>query len=37
MNHNPNNVRIGDEVRFLNAVGGGRVARITFDTAWVED
>lgn len=37
MNHNPNNVRIGDQVRFLNAVGGGRVARITSDTAWVED
>ena len=24
-------------MRFLNTVGGGRVARITADTAWVED
>lgn len=30
-------VRVGCFVRFLNAVGGGRVARITKDTAWVED
>ena len=35
--NNPHNVRVGSEVRFLNAVGGGRVARITGDTAWVED
>ena len=35
--NNPQNVRIGVQVRFLNAVGGGRVARITGDTAWVED
>lgn len=30
-------VTIGATVRFLNAIGGGRVARITKDTAWVED
>lgn len=30
-------IRIGATVRFLNAVGGGRVARISKDTAWVED
>lgn len=30
-------VREGCLVRFLNAVGGGRVIRITKDTAWVED
>lgn len=30
-------VRVGCLVRFLNAVGGGRVSRITKDTAWVED
>ena len=35
--NNPQNVRVGVQVRFLNAVGGGRVARITGDTAWVED
>lgn len=35
--NNPNNVKVGSQVRFLNAVGGGRVARITADTAWVED
>ena len=35
--HNPNNVQVGSQVRFLNTVGGGRVARITADTAWVED
>ena len=35
--HNPNNVQVGSQVRFLNTVGGGRVARITVDTAWVED
>ena len=35
--NNPHNVHVGSEVRFLNAVGGGRVARITGDTAWVED
>lgn len=35
--NNPHNVRVGSEVRFLNAVGGGRVARITGDTAWVVD
>lgn len=31
------NLKVGAIVRFLNAVGGGRVARITKDTAWVED
>ena len=31
--NNPHNVHVGSEVRFLNAVGGGRVARITGDTA----
>lgn len=31
------NIKVGATVRFLNAVGGGRVARITKDTAWVED
>lgn len=31
------NIKVGASVRFLNAVGGGRVARITKDTAWVED
>ena len=35
--NNPHNVHVGSEVRFLNAVGGGHVARITGDTAWVED
>lgn len=35
--NNPQNVRVGVQVRFLNDVGGGRVARITGDTAWVED
>lgn len=30
-------IKVGASVRFLNAVGGGRVARITKDTAWVED
>lgn len=30
-------LREGCLVRFLNAVGGGRVSRITKDTAWVED
>lgn len=30
-------VKVGALVRFLNAVGGGRVARISRDTAWVED
>ena len=35
--NNPHNVHVGSEVRFLNAVGGGRIARITGDTAWVED
>ncbi len=30
-------IKVGVHVRFLNAVGGGRVARITKDTAWVED
>ena len=35
--NNPQNVRVGVQIRFLNAVGGGRVARITGDTAWVED
>ena len=35
--NNPHNIHVGSEVRFLNAVGGGRVARITGDTAWVED
>ena len=35
--NNPQNVRVGVQVRFLNAVGGGRIARITGDTAWVED
>ena len=35
--YNPNNVQVGSQVRFLNTVGGGRVARITADTAWVED
>lgn len=31
-----NKVKIGDEVRFLNEVGGGRVIRIEGDTLWVE-
>lgn len=35
--NNPQNVRVGVQVRFLNDVGGGRVARITGNTAWVED
>lgn len=30
-------LKIGAIVRFLNATGGGRVARITKDTAWIED
>lgn len=30
-------IKVGALVRFLNAVGGGRVARLTKDTAWVED
>lgn len=30
-------LKVGAIVRFLNAVGGGRVARISKDTAWVED
>lgn len=28
---------VGAQVRFLSAVGGGRVSRLTKDTAWVED
>lgn len=32
-----NRLKVGATIRFLNAVGGGRVARITKDTAWVED
>ena len=31
------NLHVGATVRFLNATGGGRVARIQGDTAWVED
>lgn len=34
---NPHGVQVGSQVRFLNAVGGGRVTRIAADTAWVED
>lgn len=30
-------LRVGATVRFLNAIGGGRVARIQGDTAWIED
>lgn len=30
-------IEVGAQVRFLNAVGGGRVARVVGDTAWVED
>lgn len=30
-------IHVGAQVRFLNAVGGGRVTRLTRDTAWVED
>lgn len=30
-------IKPGCHVRFLNAVGGGRVAKVTGDTAWVED
>lgn len=30
-------LQVGATVRFLNAIGGGRVARIQGDTAWVED
>lgn len=30
-------LQVGVTVRFLNAIGGGRVARIQGDTAWVED
>lgn len=37
MKQTDNKLRVGATVRFLNAKGGGRVARITGDTAWVED
>lgn len=37
MKHTESKLRVGATVRFLNAKGGGRVARITGDTAWVED
>lgn len=30
-------LQVGATVRFLNAIGGGRVARIQGDTAWIED
>lgn len=30
-------IAVGCTVRFLDAVGGGRVVRLTRDTAWVED
>lgn len=32
-----NKLRVGALVRFLSSVGGGRVARISGDTAWVAD
>lgn len=31
------NINIGDTVRYLNAVGGGKVVRIEGNTAWVDD
>lgn len=31
------NITVGATVRFLDAVGGGKVVRISRDTAWVED
>lgn len=37
MKHTDSKLKVGATVRFLNATGGGRVARIAGDTAWVED
>lgn len=37
MKQTDSKLRVGVEVRFLNSTGGGRVVRITGDTAWVED
>lgn len=37
MKHTDSKLKVGVMVRFLNAKGGGRVSRISGDTAWVED
>lgn len=37
MKQTDSKLRVGATVRFLNSVGGGRVARISGDTVWVED